>query len=233
MGLTAPPVARSETAMPTHEKKPYKGLPMEGFTARWYARTTARDLSDFRELARRLADMVPADGRILEVAPGPGYLAIALAQLGEYRIVGLDVSKTFVKMAAENAARAGVSVEFREGDAAALSFGPDSFDLIVCRAAFKNFSAPVLALTEMHRVLRPGGKALIIDLRRDASAAAINAYVRGMGFFNSLLTRGIFKFLLLPRAYSQDQMREMVERSPFRTCEIRPDPIGMEVELMK
>ena len=51
-----------------------------------------------------------------------------------------------------------------------------SFDLIICRAAFKNFSEPLQALHEMHRVLKPGGKALIMDLRRDASLEDIKTH---------------------------------------------------------
>ena len=56
----------------------------------------------------------------------------------------------------------------------ALPFPSETFDFAVCRAAFKNFSDPVGALAEMHRVLRPGGTALIIDLRNDASDEAID-----------------------------------------------------------
>src|SRR5262249_18453545 len=172
---------------------------------------------------------------VLEVAPGPGYLAIELAKLGPYRVTGLDISRTFVRMAAENAARAGVQVAFRHGDTAAMPFDTDSFDLTVCRAAFKNFTEPVRALGEMHRVLRPGGTALVYDLRPDASPAAIDAYVKsmGMGWLNSLLTKWTFKHMLVKRAYSQEQFRQMAAQSPFRTCEIREDALGLEVSLRK
>jgi 2-polyprenyl-3-methyl-5-hydroxy-6-metoxy-1,4-benzoquinol methylase len=53
----------------------------------------------------------------LEVAPGPGFVAIALARLGSYRLVGLDISESFVRIARENAKRAGVNITFREGTA--------------------------------------------------------------------------------------------------------------------
>lgn len=59
---------------------------------------------------------------MLEVAPGPGFLAIELAKLGSYHIVGLDVSKSFVRIATENATKAGVEVTFREGDAVLDAF---------------------------------------------------------------------------------------------------------------
>ncbi len=88
---------------------------------------------------------------------GPGYFAIELAKLGDYRVTGLDISETFVEIARANAAQAGVKVDFRRGDASNLPFPKESFDFLLCRAAFKNFSEPQRALEEMHRVLKPSG----------------------------------------------------------------------------
>jgi ubiquinone/menaquinone biosynthesis C-methylase UbiE len=225
----------STTILTPKDKKGYKGLPMEGFLARWYARTTARNMADYRKSAEEVAGRLPGGGSVLEVAPGPGYLAIELARLGAYRIVGLDISKSFVEMATRNAHDAGVAVTFEHGDAASMPFGPDSFDLIVCRAAFKNFAEPIQALNEMHRVLKTGGKALIIDLRPDASVEAIRDHVKnmGVGWVNSLLIKLTFKYMLLKRAYSQEQFRQMASQTPFQTCEIREEPIGLTVVLTK
>jgi ubiquinone/menaquinone biosynthesis C-methylase UbiE len=223
------------SATMTSKKKGYRGPGMEGAVARWYAGLTGRNKSRFEETARALAAELAEGARVLEVAPGPGYLAIALAKLGRYEVVGLDISATFVRLAAENARRAAVAVAFQRGDAAALPFGPESFDLVFCQAAFKNFSEPVRAIQEMHRVLRPGGKAIIYDLRSDAPAAAIKAAVAGMGVgpINALITKAIFKHFLLKRAYSRDRFRSLVSQTPFDRCEIRPDTIGLEVRLMK
>jgi ubiquinone/menaquinone biosynthesis C-methylase UbiE len=217
------------------QKKPYKGLGMEGFLARWYAKTTGKDLAELRRLAESLASRLTPGSRILEVAPGPGYLAIELARLGDYRVVGLDISKTFVRLATENAHKAGVQVAFHHGDAAAMPFDAESFDLVVCRAAFKNFSLPVEALKEMWRVLRPGGKALIIDLRKDASVADIDAAISDMqvGWWNSLVIKWTFKHMLLKRAYTQEQMQHMASQTPFGICDIKVDRIGLQVWLQK
>jgi ubiquinone/menaquinone biosynthesis C-methylase UbiE len=223
------------TTLEANTKKGYRGLAMEGFLARWYAKNTAKNLSDYQKSARDVAAQVPGGARVLEVAPGPGYLAIELATLGHYRVVGLDISQSFVKMATENAAKAGVAVTCQHGNAAAMPFADGSFDFIVCRAAFKNFSEPVRALCEMHRVLAPGGAALILDLRPDASHQAIAAYVKsmGLGWINSLITKWTFKYMLLKRAYSQQQFRDMAAQTPFAGCEIREDGIGLEVRLRK
>jgi ubiquinone/menaquinone biosynthesis C-methylase UbiE len=214
--------------------KPYKGIGMEGMIATWYAKNTGKSIAEFRNLAKRIADGLRPGDRVLEVAPGPGYLAIALAQLGSYQIAGLDVSRTFVRMARENAARSRVEVDFEEGDAAAMPFAAEAFDFIVCRAAFKNFSDPVGALREMHRVLRPGGRALIIDMRNDASGKAIIDEVAKMhlGRIDAFLTWTTLS-ALRKRAYSKADFERMVQATPFGRCDIEEQPLGFGVGLVK
>lgn len=97
---------------PPKPKKGYKGLPLEGPLARWYAGVTRKSLGEFRKLAETIAGQVPPGGSVPEVAPGPGYLAIELAKLGTCRVTGLDISRSFVAMAAENARATGVEVAF-------------------------------------------------------------------------------------------------------------------------
>jgi ubiquinone/menaquinone biosynthesis C-methylase UbiE len=149
-------------------------------------------------------------------------------------VTGLDVSTTFVELATTAARKAGVTVEFRVGDAADLPFGTGSFDLAVCQAAFKNFSRPARALAEFHRVLRPGGTAIVQDMSRDASGSAIAEEVRGMGIGagSAVMTRLILG-QLRRRAYSPSRFERLVAGSPFRTCEITTAGIGMEVRMEK
>lgn len=221
--------------MTTTTNKGYKGIGMEGAIARWYARSTGKNRERFRDTAERIAGSLADGAHILEVAPGPGYLAIDLAQRGRFQVSGLDISKTFVQIAADNAAKAGVAVAFHHGDAANMPFDADSFDLIVCMAAFKNFTQPVQALNEMHRVLKPGGRALILDLRPDVSDDEIAAEVKKMelSWLNSVLTKLTFKYMLCKRAYSREQWRNMASQTPFQTCEIRDESIGFEVALSR
>jgi ubiquinone/menaquinone biosynthesis C-methylase UbiE len=215
--------------------KPYRGLGMEGMTARWYAKNTAKSMEDYRRAAAKVAQRLAPGAHVLEVAPGPGYLAIALARLGPYVITGLDISESFVRMADERARNEGVRIDFRKGNAAAMPFGENTFDAVVCRAAFKNFSQPVEALDEMYRVLRPGGFASIIDLDKNATPEQIADAVRQMrlGPINSWITRMTFKHMLLKRAYRPEDMRAMAAASRFKSCELRPDGIGFEASFRK
>src|ERR1700678_3718430 len=205
----------------THDKG-YKGIGMEGRMAFWYAKNTAKDMEEFRSLATRLARQLPSRSRILEVAPGPGYLSIELARRGHYALTALDVSKTFVEIATKNAAAASVNIDVRQGNASAMPLADDSYDFIVCRAAFKNFSQPVEAMNEMYRVLKRGGSALIVDLRKNASMHDIDSYIKSvdLGWMNSLMYRLTFRCLLLPRAYSKESFMRMASNSSFGAAEI-------------
>jgi len=216
------------------EHRPYKGMAMEGIIATWYARNTGRNLRRFRHAAEAVTARAPKGGKVLEVAPGPGFLALELTRRG-YRVTGLDISHSFVRIAREGAARAGASIDFQQGDAARMPFEDASFDFAVCMAAFKNFTDPVGALDEIHRVLKPGGAAAILDLRREASLGAIEDEVRGMDLsrVDAALTRWTFRFMLLKRAYSQVDLEQVASRSRFGSCQIVPDGIGFEMRLRK
>ena len=229
------PSQQRQTQIPAPKAiKPHKGPAMEGMIARWYTKIRQND-SALEGDARRIAARVPAGSQILEVAPGPGTLSIRLAQLGSYQIVGLDISATFVEIARANAQAVGVAVAFQQGNASQLPLGSGRFDFVVCRAAFKNFSEPVKAIQEMHRVLKPGGTALIIDLRGDASRADIETEVGGMGLnaINRALTRWTFKHFLLKNAYTEAQIQQLAAQTAFKQAEINKDAIGMEIWLRK
>jgi ubiquinone/menaquinone biosynthesis C-methylase UbiE len=212
-------------------RKPYRGISMEGGLATWYANITRKDLGEFERLAQELAKDLPENARVLEIAPGPGYLSIALAKLGPFKITGLDISQSFVRMASDHAKREGVVARFIHGSASDIPLEDGMFDLIVCRAAFKNFSEPLKALNEMQRVLKPGGRALIIDLRKDASWEEIVAYVDGLKISktSTWMTKFTFKHMLLKRAYTEEQMASLARDSDFKSCEIVRSPVGMEV----
>jgi salicylate hydroxylase len=214
--------------------KGQKGVGMEGLIASWYARQTAKDTDRFEQTAQRIAPHVGRKSCVLEIAPGPGYLAIELAKRIGCRVVGVDISRSFVRMAREHAAQAGVeNVAFEEGDAADLPFPDDSFDFIVCTAAFKNFAAPLAALNEMHRVLKPGGIALIIDLRKDFSAQDVDEYVRDKGLINGAIIKWTFNTMLKSRAYTAGAITQLVAQSKFGPGDIRFDTIAFELWLRK
>jgi protein-L-isoaspartate O-methyltransferase len=102
------------SAFPARARKPYRGAAMEGSLARWYARQTKNLIATFASEAREIAAILPRGARVLEVAPGPGYLAVEIAKVGAFEIVGLDISESFVRIASDYATKSGVKVKFRQ-----------------------------------------------------------------------------------------------------------------------
>jgi ubiquinone/menaquinone biosynthesis C-methylase UbiE len=215
--------------------RPHRDTGMEGMLAKWYAAHTGEMMKEYIALAHRVAGQIPAGSKVLDVAPGPGYFCIELARAGNYSITGLDISHTFVKMAAKKAAAAGVQVDFRQGTAARLPFPAESFDFLLCRAAFKNFAEPVSALREMCRVLRPGGRALLIDLKKNASPDEISHRLDTLGLspFNRFLTKLAFRTSLLKRALNRAQFEHMLGLTKFGNVEIAESEIGFEISMTK
>jgi ubiquinone/menaquinone biosynthesis C-methylase UbiE len=115
-----------------------------------------------------------------------------------------------------------------------MPFGDGQFDLVICQAAFKNFNQPLSALSEIHRVLRPGGRAVIQDMSADADGVAIRTEVAGMqvGPIAALMTRAILTGLRR-RAYSPGQFEQLARRSEFGTGIVTTEGISLEVTLVK
>lgn len=97
-----------------------------------------------------------ADMRVLDVACGTGVVALTAARLGA-TVSGLDLTPELLRVARENAAIAGVEIDWHEGDAEALPFADGAFDAVVSQFGHMFAPRPDVAVAEMLRVLRPGG----------------------------------------------------------------------------
>jgi ubiquinone/menaquinone biosynthesis C-methylase UbiE len=112
--------------------------------------------------------------RVLDVATGGGHTALAFAGVAR-RVVAYDLTEPILAAARAHArARGAAAIEFVAGDAGALPFRDESFDVVTCRTAAHHFSDVVAAIRQIHRVLRPGGSLLLQDIlgHDDADASA-------------------------------------------------------------
>jgi ubiquinone/menaquinone biosynthesis C-methylase UbiE len=102
-----------------------------------------------------------AAGEVLEVAVGTGLNLGAYPQ--DVRLTGIDLSEPMLAIAATRAAELGRDVELRQGDAQALPFADATFDTVVCTFGLCAIPDIDTALDEMTRVLRVGGKLILVD----------------------------------------------------------------------
>ena len=114
--------------------------------------------------------------RVLDVATGGGHTALAFSGIVR-RIVAYDLTEPMLKAArAHVRSRGAANIDFVAGDADALPFRDESFDVVTCRTAAHHFADVAAAVRQIHRVLRPGGSLLLQDILGHDDAAA-NAFI--------------------------------------------------------
>jgi demethylmenaquinone methyltransferase / 2-methoxy-6-polyprenyl-1,4-benzoquinol methylase len=127
----------------------------------------------WRKRAAR-ATLLTSGGSALDVACGSGKLTARLAQIagGRGRVVGLDFSPQMLEVARQDHP----GIEFIEGDALALPYDDASFDASTIAFGLRNLADPVRGLREMLRVVKPGGRAVVLEFVRPPAGLVGGAY---------------------------------------------------------
>ena len=185
------------------------------------------DLGWRRRALRILRDEQPA--HILDVATGTGDFAILAAQrLPPCAVTGVDLSEGMLEAGRRKVAAAGLSarVTLQAGDAQALPFSDASFDAVTAAFGVRNFESLVAGFREMRRVLKPGGRAVILEL------SAPNAFpIRQLHHFylrhwipliGKLLTGHAREYAYLPASVELvpqgDAMLSLLRAAGFADC---------------
>jgi ubiquinone/menaquinone biosynthesis C-methylase UbiE len=136
----------------------------DGWAPRYERGAASRFIATLQRECMAALDLRPAD-RLLDVGCGTG-AAVRIAASTVERAVGVDLSPAMLSRARELAA--GIpTVEFAEAESAHLPVGEGEFTAILCTTSFHHYPDPGAALTEMARVLTPGGRLVIGDRSGD------------------------------------------------------------------
>ena len=111
-------------------------------------------------------------GDVLEIGPGPGYVGLEwLKACPEGRLTALEISPEMIAMATKNAAGYGFSsrVQYAEGNALEMPFTDDSFDAVFSNGSLHEWEDPARVFGQIARVLKPGGRFCVADMRRDVN----------------------------------------------------------------
>lgn len=105
---------------------------------------------------------------ILDIATGTADFAIAASVLNPERITGIDLSEGMLSIGREKIEKNGLThlIELRKADSEALPFGNETFDAVIVGFGVRNFEDPEAGLSEMHRVIRPGGVLIVLEFSK-------------------------------------------------------------------
>ena len=116
-----------------------------------------------RLVARTLQPALAEGAHALDVACGTGDLSLALEGAGRARVVGLDFCRPMLEIARRKAGEGASTIPFVEGDALRLPFADRSFEVVTIAFGLRNLSSVERGLAELLRVLKPGGRAGILE----------------------------------------------------------------------
>jgi SAM-dependent methyltransferase len=120
----------------------------------------------------RVLDLfVPQHGTLdaLDIGCGTGFLSLELATRGHH-VTGVDFAPAMLALARQKSTERNLAIRFEEADAERLPFAAASFDLAVSRHLLWTLPHPEAAIDEWIRVLRPGGRLVVVDGQADSSA---------------------------------------------------------------
>jgi ubiquinone/menaquinone biosynthesis C-methylase UbiE len=176
------------------------------------------------DLHERLIRNLPRGSRLLDVGCGGGQHAVQVVQQRpDLHVVGIDVSTTMVKRSRALARRANVTdkTTFDLGDAMELKFDSDSFDAVYCAGPLKQVPDKPRALRECHRVLRRGGRLLVMDVNRGCSYEDVVAFVNRTPLPDPgrRLLKNYFSAYVARQSIDLDEARALWSELPLHDCD--------------
>jgi ubiquinone/menaquinone biosynthesis C-methylase UbiE len=171
-------------------------------------------------------------GLALEIGPGPGYLGLEWVKKTESTmLLAVEISPEMSKIAETNAREYGLEgrVKYVKGDAHRIPFDDNTFDGVFTNGSLHEWSQPIKVFDEVYRVLKPGAKYFISDMRRDMNPF-VKRFMKLMakpkeirpGFVSSINA-----------SYTADEIRSILDQSKLKESVVTKTFMGFEITGVK
>jgi demethylmenaquinone methyltransferase/2-methoxy-6-polyprenyl-1,4-benzoquinol methylase len=160
---------------------------------------------------------------VLDVACGTGDLSLELRSKAKARVIGTDFCRPMLAIAKDKTEKQGFEIPYIEGDALGLAFADNTFDAVTIAFGLRNLANFQNGLTELHRILKPGGKLAVLEF----SSPVVPGFRKLFNFyFTSILpriggavsgSRGAYKYLpdSVSKFPDQKDLVEMMRATGF------------------
>ncbi|MBI9034947.1 MAG: bifunctional demethylmenaquinone methyltransferase/2-methoxy-6-polyprenyl-1,4-benzoquinol methylase UbiE [Bacteroidales bacterium] len=175
--------------------------------------------------------------QILDIATGTGDLAIAIAKLRPEKIIGADISDNMLEVGRQKIAEKNLThiISLENGDSENLRFENNTFDAITVAFGVRNFETLSKGLKEMHRVLHPNGKVIILEFSKPERFPVKQLYKFYFSSILPLLGKLISKdpgaYTYLPESVEKfpygDQFLKQMKDAGFRNTFCKPLSFGI------
>jgi ubiquinone/menaquinone biosynthesis C-methylase UbiE len=181
----------------------------------------------YQEIAEQVIARAPTTGRILDIGTGPGLMLKELNELNPQIVpYGLDISESIVRIARSNLRKLGIVPRVFHGDIQDAPFEDNYFDIVTCSASFSYWPNPVRGLNEIHRILKPTGKAILFEPYKEFDFERIEHAIEQTLKHSSAVRRRLVKlfhkfalnwgYLLGLKLYSAKDYEDFAKQSEFK-----------------
>lgn len=165
-------------------------------------------------------------GDVLEIGPGPGYVGLEVAKkISPKTLTGCEISPAMIRFAEKNAREYGIDAHYVQGNCMDMPFDEESFDSVISNGSLHEWENPIKVFDEVWRVLRPGGRYCITDLRRDVGTfkrTIVYASTRPKQMRPGLLSS-------LDASYTLSEITELLRHSKLCDAEVKNDFFGLNI----
>ena len=188
-----------------------------------------------RKAIRSIHDIHPS--LILDVATGTGDFAMAAMAIHPEKVTGIDISEGMLEVGRKKMAEAGLEdrIHLEYGDSETMRYEDNSFDAITCGYGVRNFENLEKGLTQMHRVLKPGGKVAILEFSRPKTFPVKQLYYFYFRYImpkmGKMVSKDATAYTYLPESVmvfpEGKEFTAIMEKCGFRNAKAQPLTFGI------